>query len=269
VGLRGAARPASRKAARRSRQRLPRRQAEFLVNLSHELHTPLNAIIGFSEMLSHGMLGELNERQLEYVQDILSAGRHLLALVNDILDLARIDAGEMQLELAEFSMREVLEYAVGIVRPWSVQRGLTLGLEIETTVDAVKADERKIKQVLFNLLSNAMRVTPNGGTIHVRASLAADPSATLFVSVSDTGAGMTAEQQARIFDEFNEAVRTPDGSGLGLALARHCIELHGGRLWVESQPGQGSTFTFTIPLAISVATTQPQRAGAQAPAITA
>jgi signal transduction histidine kinase len=226
-------------------------KSEFLANMSHELRTPLNAIIGFAEMLSEGMLGELAERQRDYVLDILASGRHLLALINDILDLSKVEAGRMELELNEFSVAEVLDYAVNIVRAWCIRQGLVLRLEVAPDIESMHADERKIKQVLFNLLSNALRFTPRGGSIDVTARRGANPTE-IVISVRDTGVGIPHEQQARIFDEFYQAAggpgRSRDGTGLGLALAKKFVELHGGRLWVDSQPGAGSTFSFTLPL---------------------
>jgi signal transduction histidine kinase len=219
--------------------------------MSHELRTPLNAIIGFSEMMAEGMLGELTARQRDYVADILASGRHLLALINDILDLSKVEAGHMELEVAEFSMREVLEYGLAIVRAWAIRRGVALRLDVEPTIDSVFADERKIKQVMFNLLSNAVRFTPKGGLVEVRAARDAETDA-LLISVRDTGVGIASHEHLKVFDEFYQAAhepeRTRDGTGLGLALAKKFVELHGGRLWVESQPGEGSTFTFTLPL---------------------
>jgi len=225
-------------------------KSEFLANMSHELRTPLNAIIGFAEMLSEGMLGDLSERQRDYTLDILASGRHLLALINDILDLSKVEAGRMDLEVNEFSVSEVLDYAVNIVRAWSIRQGLTLRLEVAPDVGTIHADERKVKQVMFNLLSNALRFTPSGGLIEVTACHAPDRRHIL-IAVRDTGVGIPFDQQERIFDEFYQATGDPsrshDGTGLGLALAKKFVELHGGRLWVDSQPGSGSTFSFTLP----------------------
>jgi signal transduction histidine kinase len=226
-------------------------KSEFLANMSHELRTPLNAIIGFSEMLSEGMLGELNARQREYVVDILASGRDLLELINDILDLAKVEAGRMELEVSEFSVRELLEYALTIMRAWAIRQELTVRLDVEPGIGSIQADERKIKQVMFNLLANAVRFTPPGGRIEVRAWHAEDDG-TVHIAVIDSGKGIPLSDQQRVFEEFYQVAREPertrDGSGLGLTLARKFVELHGGRLWVESQPGLGSTFTFTLPL---------------------
>jgi signal transduction histidine kinase len=244
-------------------------KSEFLANMSHELRTPLNAIIGFSEMLSEGMLGELSDRQKDYVLDILASGRHLLALINDILDLSKVEAGRMELELNEFSVAEVLEYALGIVRAWSIRQGLTLYLDVDPDVGFIEADERKIKQVMFNLLSNALRFTPSGGSIEVMARRESEPDQVV-IAVCDSGIGIAHEQQARIFDEFYQATgepgRTRDGTGLGLALAKKFVTLHGGELWVESEPGMGSTFFFTLPrqAPVSVAVEPQPAAGAPA-----
>jgi len=225
-------------------------KSEFLANMSHELRTPLNAIIGFSEMLTEGMLGELERKQRDYVEDILASGRHLLALINDILDLSKVEAGRMDLELSEFSIADLLEYTLGLVRAWAIRQGLTLRLDVEPDLGMVYGDERKVTQVMLNLLSNAMRFTPRGGTVTVEARRAAGSDAIL-VRVRDTGVGISPEELLRIFDEFYQTAqkpeRTHEGTGLGLALAKKFVELHGGRLWAESEPGHGSTFSFTLP----------------------
>jgi signal transduction histidine kinase len=225
-----------------------RHKSEFLANMSHELRTPLNAIIGFSEVLDDRMFGELNEKQTEYVRVILTSGRHLLSLINDILDLSKVEAGRMELDLGTFNLRMALENALTLVRERAMRRGLALDLTVDETLEDVVADERKIKQVLLNLLSNAVKFTPEGGRIDVRALPAND---TVEVSVTDTGVGVAPEDQEAIFEEFRQvgqAARKREGTGLGLALARKFVELHGGRLWVKSEVGHGSTFTFTLPV---------------------
>jgi signal transduction histidine kinase len=225
-------------------------KSEFLANMSHELRTPLNAIIGFSEMLTEGMLGPLEPKQRDYVEDILASGKHLLALINDILDLSKVEAGRMELELSEFSIADLLDYTLGLVRAWSIRQGLTLRLDVEPDLGMIRGDERKINQVMLNLLSNAMRFTPHGGTVTVEARRAADRDA-IVVRVRDTGVGIRPEDLPHIFDEFYQAAQKPEraqeGTGLGLALAKKFVELHGGRLWAESEPGLGSTFSFTLP----------------------
>jgi len=226
-----------------------RHKSEFLANMSHELRTPLNAIIGFSEVLDDRMFGELNDKQAEYVRVILASGRHLLSLINDILDLSKVEAGRMELDLGTFNLRMALENALTLIRERAVRHGLALELTVDERLGDVVADERKLKQVLLNLLSNAVKFTPEGGRIDVRA-LPAD--GTVEVSVTDSGVGIAPEDQEAIFEEFRQvghAARKREGTGLGLALARKFVELHGGRLWVKSEVGRGSTFTFTLPVA--------------------
>ena len=223
-------------------------KSEFLANMSHELRTPLNAIIGFSEMLTERMFGELNDKQDEYLRDIYASGQHLLSLINDILDLSKIEAGRMELELAQFHLPQAIENALVLVRERAVRRGLTLEQSIDPRLGEMQGDERKIKQVLLNLLSNAIKFTPDGGRVGVRA---APVDEHVEVAVSDTGVGIGPEDQEAVFEEFRQvgtAEKKAEGTGLGLALARKFIELHGGRIGVQSQVGVGSTFTFTLPV---------------------
>ncbi len=227
-----------------------RHKSEFLANMSHELRTPLNAIIGFSEVLAEGMFGEINEKQTEYLQDILESGRHLLSLINDILDLSKIEAGRMELELSDFHIPSAIENALILVRERASRRGIRLGHTIDTQLGMISGDERKVKQVLLNLLSNALKFTPEGGRIDVGARLHDHVAE---VSVADTGIGIAPADQEAVFEEFRQvgaADKKSEGTGLGLALSRKFIELHGGRIWVKSQLGTGSTFTFTLPLTI-------------------
>ena len=226
-----------------------RHKSEFLANMSHELRTPLNAIIGFSEVLREQMFGELNDRQREYVDDVVVASRHLLSLINDILDLSKVEAGRMELDLGEVSVPDTLRTGLTMHEERAHQGGLTLSLEVVPAEIVVQADERKLRQVLFNLLSNAVEFTPPGGRVDVSAHLT---EGVVEVSVADTGSGIAPEDHGRIFEEFQQARGRnggdrPDGTGLGLALARRFVELHGGRLWVESVPGKGSIFRFTVP----------------------
>jgi signal transduction histidine kinase len=228
---------------------ISRHKSEFLANMSHELRTPLNAIIGFSEVLHEQMFGELNERQLEYLDDVLLAARHLLSLINDVLDLSKVEAGRMELELSEVSLPETLETGLTMQEERAREARVTLGLAVDPAAIVVQADERKLRQVLFNLLSNAVTFTPPGGRVDVSARL---EDGIVEVAVADTGSGIAPEDQERIFEEFLQARANgdgarPEGTGLGLPLARRFIELHGGRLWVESDPGRGSTFRFTLP----------------------
>jgi signal transduction histidine kinase len=223
-----------------------RHKSEFLANMSHELRTPLNAVIGFSEVLQDRLFGELNEKQAEYVADIHTSGRHLLALINDILDLSKIEAGRMELQVNSVALGEVLESSVALMRERATRQGIGLRLEVSPTTGVIEADERKLKQVLFNLLTNALKFTSSGGHVEVSAS---GDGGEVVVSVHDDGVGIAAADQARIFEEFQQAgtSQLQEGTGLGLALSRRFVELHGGRLWVESEPGKGSTFTFTLP----------------------
>jgi signal transduction histidine kinase len=225
-----------------------RHKSEFLANMSHELRTPLNAIIGFSEVLADGMFGEINEKQTEYLNDILESGRHLLSLINDILDLSKIEAGRMELEESDFDLPGAIENALVLVRERASRRGIRLGRTIDERLGMIRADERKVKQMLLNLLSNAVKFTVEGGRIDVRAGVQAGMAE---ISVTDTGVGIAREDQEAVFEEFRQvgtASKKVEGTGLGLALCRKFVELHGGRIWVESQLGAGSTFTFTIPV---------------------
>jgi signal transduction histidine kinase len=221
-----------------------RHKSEFLANMSHELRTPLNAIIGFSELLQMQIAGELNEQQRGYVDDVLESGLHLLALINDILDLSKVEAGAMELDLAEVSLRTTLESSLMMQAERAEREGVALVLTLDPQEITVRADERKVRQVVVNLLSNAVKFTPAGGRVDV---VAATRNGTVEVAVSDTGPGISAEDQALIFDEFWSG-RSTEGTGLGLPLSRRFIELHGGRLWVESDVGRGSTFRFTLPV---------------------
>ncbi len=217
--------------------------------MSHELRTPLNAIIGFSEVLQHQMFGQLNEQQLGYVDDVLDAGQHLLALINDILDLAKVEAGQMELELSEVSLAQTLESGLTMHGERATRGGVKLGLSVEPQEITITADERKVRQVVFNLLSNAVKFTPPGGRVDVSARMT---DAVVEVTIADTGAGVPAEELELIFEEFQQARgdagMRQEGTGLGLPLSRKFIELHGGRLWVESIQGEGSTFRFTLPV---------------------
>jgi signal transduction histidine kinase len=226
-----------------------RHKSEFLANMSHELRTPLNAILGFSEVLAERMFGEVNEKQAEYLQDILSSGRHLLSLINDILDLSKVEAGRIELELGRFHLPTALDNALILVRERATRHGITLTQTVAEGVGDIVADERKVKQILLNLLSNAVKFTPEGGRVGLTATAA---EGVLTIAVSDTGIGIAPEDQAAIFEEFRQVgrddARTQEGTGLGLTLAKKFVELHGGRIWVQSQVGQGSTFTFTLPV---------------------
>jgi signal transduction histidine kinase len=224
-----------------------RHKSEFLATMSHELRTPLNAIIGFSQVLKQQMYGPLNERQADYIDDVLSSGQHLLNLINDILDLAKVEAGRMELQPSTFELPEILENAASMVRERATRQGIGLTVATDGSVGGMEGDERKVKQILFNLLSNAVKFTPSGGTV---ALVARATDEQVVISVRDTGIGISADDQEKIFEEFYQvgASRTQEGTGLGLALTRRLVELHHGELSVESEPGVGSTFTVTMPL---------------------
>ncbi len=225
-----------------------RHKSEFLANMSHELRTPLNAIIGFSEMLKEQYFGDLNEKQLEYVTDIHSSGRDLLSLINDILDLSKVEAGRMELELSEFELPLAIGNCMTLVKERAARHGIALDLKVGEGLCCFNGDERKFKQILLNLLSNAVKFTPEGGRISVVAGI---NDAVVTISVSDTGIGISPEDQKTIFEEFRQAKGKgrgkSEGTGLGLTLTKKFIELHGGTIQLESEVGKGSTFTFTLP----------------------
>jgi GAF domain-containing protein len=226
-----------------------RHKSEFLANMSHELRTPLNAIIGFSEVLGERLFGELNEKQAEYTDDILTSGRHLLSLINEILDLSKVEAGRMELEVAAFDLPLAIDNARTFVRERATKHGITLDVSVDERLGDYVGDERKIKQILLNLLSNAVKFTPEGGRIGINAQRI---NGAVEISVSDTGIGIAPEDQPKIFEEFRQVgtdyAHKVEGTGLGLTLAKKFVELHGGRIWVESEVGKGSKFTFTLPI---------------------
>jgi len=225
-----------------------RHKTEFLANMSHELRTPLNAIIGFSEVLQQKMFGELNDQQTEYLGDIVSSGRHLLSLINDILDLSKIEAGRTELQLTPFSLVAALANAVTLVRERATSHGIALDLSVAPPLDTIVADERKVKQVVVNLLANAVKFTPDGGRVSVQAD---QLDGNVRIAVRDTGIGIAPEDQRRVFEEFQQArhqtAQSREGTGLGLTLSKRFVELHGGTLTLESEPGKGSTFTVMLP----------------------
>ena len=224
-----------------------RHKSEFLANMSHELRTPLNAIIGFSEVLQERLFGELNEKQAEYTDDILTSGRHLLSLINEILDLSKVEAGRMELELAAFDLPLTIDNARTFVRERATNHEITL-VKVDQRIGDIVGDERKIKQILLNLLSNAVKFTPAGGRITINAR---PINAVVEISVTDTGIGIAEQDQPKVFEEFRQVgsdyAHKVEGTGLGLTLAKKFVELHGGRIWVESELGKRSTFVFTLP----------------------
>ena len=223
-------------------------KSDFLANMSHELRTPLNAIIGFSQVLREGMVGDVNEKQREYLDDILSSGQHLLSLINDVLDLSKVEAGQVELQVAPFSLQDALERGISMVREQATTEGVQVTLHMNGSLDVVSGDERRMSQVIFNLLSNAVKFTPTGGQVDVSATRI---NGEMRVSVADSGPGIAAEDLDRIFEEFQQTeagARQLEGTGLGLALSKRFVEMHGGRIWCESEVGKGSTFEFTLPL---------------------
>ena len=222
-----------------------RHKSEFLANMSHELRTPLNAVIGFSDVLLERMFGDLNSKQEEYVKDILDSGKHQLSLINDILDLSKVEAGRMELEPSEFSVRELLTTALTLVQEQAIRHGIRLELAVEPAITTIVADQRLLKQILLNLLANAVKFTPDGGRVDLSARQLHD---VVEISVRDNGIGIAPHDQARIFEEFARAgSNAQEGTGLGLTLTQKLVALHGGRISLESALGQGSTFTFTLP----------------------
>jgi signal transduction histidine kinase len=238
-------------AARAELEIVSRHKSAFLANMSHELRTPLNAIIGFSDLLDQGVGGDLARKQHEYVADIRASGRHLLSLINDVLDLAKVEAGKDELEISRFQLADALLEGVRIMRDRADGAGVALSASLQPGIGWIDADERKVRQIVLNLLSNAVKFTPRGGMVDLRALQRDDH---VEVSVRDTGVGISPDDQARIFDEFTRAENagSEEGTGLGLALAQRFVELHGGKIWVDSDIGRGSTFRFTLPLHPSV-----------------
>lgn len=224
-----------------------RHKSEFLANMSHELRTPLNAIIGFSEVMKDGIFGEMNEKQTEYVKDIYGSGHHLLSLINDILDLSKVEAGRMELNLSKFDIPEAIDNAVILVKERAARHQLTLKVDVDSKLNSFIGDERKFKQILLNLLSNAVKFTPEGGRIDIGASALENG---VQIAVKDTGIGIAPEQQELVFEAFRqvpgEFATKREGTGLGLTLVKQFVEMHGGRIWLESTPNAGSTFTFTL-----------------------
>ncbi len=223
-------------------------KSEFLASMSHELRTPLNAVIGFSEVLLDRSFGEINERQEEYLRDIWKSGRHLLELLNEILDLSKVEAGHMVLDPSMFSVASALDYTLAMVRERAAAHAITISVDIAEEIGEIEADELRFKQVALNLLSNAVKFTPDGGKVSIRAHR---NGAELVVAVTDTGIGVPPEDQEKIFDSFQQGGRGPareEGTGLGLTLCRKIVGLFGGHMWLESTVGVGSTFGFAIPV---------------------
>jgi signal transduction histidine kinase/ActR/RegA family two-component response regulator len=224
-----------------------RHKSEFLASMSHELRTPLNAVLGFSEVLLEQMFGEINERQEEYLRDIHGSGQHLLELLNEVLDLSKVEAGRMELEYATFDLPSLVRGATAMLRERAALHGIELGIEVGDGVGEVYADELRLKQVLLNLLTNAVKFTGEGGSVIVRA---ARDGAEIRIEVTDSGIGVPEADRQRIFESFQQGGRGStheEGTGLGLTLSRRIVELLGGRMWLETEVGRGSTFGFSIP----------------------
>jgi signal transduction histidine kinase len=226
-------------------------KSDFLASMSHEFRTPLNAVIGFSELMATGLGGPLTDQQKEYVTDIFTSGQHLLSLVNDILDLSKVEAGKMELEMKEVNIKRLVETSIALFNEKVYKQSLQMTFEIARGLETMIGDERKIKQVLYNLLGNAVKFTPAGGIIKVEVTLA-DDKEFLKYSVHDTGIGISTEDQNKLFKPFEQIdsrlTRKYKGTGLGLSLCKQLVELHGGRIWVESETGKGSNFIFVIPM---------------------
>lgn len=227
-------------------------KSSFLAQMSHELRTPLNAIIGFSEILEDQTFGPLNERQSRYINHVHASGLHLLELINQILDLSKVEAGKMELYLSPVNISQLLESGIVMIMEKARKHGIKVDYRIEAELSGVgiQADEIKLRQIIFNLLSNAAKFTPDGGRVELLAWKEGDE---VIISVSDTGIGIKHEDQERIFGAFEQLdssyARRQQGTGLGLALARSLVELHGGRIWAQSEgEGKGSKFTFAIPV---------------------
>ena len=224
-------------------------KSEFLANMSHELRTPLNSIIGFSEILHDGVFGPVNEKQAKYVNNVLVSGKHLLQLINDILDLSKVEAGKIELVCEDFSVSDAINEVKTLTASIAAKKSIMVDLSVDEGLTTIHADEGKFKQILYNLLSNAIKFTPEGGSVTVDARRRGDVAE---ISVADTGIGISKEDQEKIFQPFMQAdastSREYGGTGLGLSLVKKFSELHGGTVWIESEPGEGSTFTFTIPI---------------------
>jgi signal transduction histidine kinase len=227
-----------------------RHKSEFLANMSHELRTPLNAVLGYAELIQDGVYGELPDKVRGVLDRVQSNGRHLLGLINEVLDLSKIEAGQLKLSLADYAMKDVVHSVIGATESLAAEKKLVLKAEVAPDLPSGRGDERRLVQVVLNLVGNAIKFTEQGG-VTIRAT---EANGVYTVSVADTGPGIAAADQQRIFEEFQQvdssSTKKKGGTGLGLAIAKRIIELHGGRIWVESEPGKGSTFAFSIPVRV-------------------
>jgi signal transduction histidine kinase len=225
-----------------------RSKGEFLATMSHELRTPLNSIIGFSDIMLSGNAGDLNEKQIRYMNHISQGGKHLLELINDILDLSKIEAGKMELQYESFSVSDVIEEVTMLIAPLALKKNIDLNIQVEPQLGSINADKIKFKQILYNLASNAIKFTPEKGYVGITANLIDNM---LEISVKDNGIGITTKDLCRLFQPFQQLnsymTREHEGTGLGLILVKKYVEMHGGSVWVESEVGKGSIFIFTIP----------------------
>ena len=240
-----------------------RAKSEFLANMSHELRTPLNHIIGFTELVKGENFGALNEIQSEYLGDVINSSNHLLSLINDVLDISKVEASKLELQPGDVDLRDILAGSLTMVKETAMKHGIKITLDVNGIPDIITADRRKLKQIMYNLLSNAVKFTPEGGTIFVNAKgIHPDDMSKagndgnhhpgVLISVTDSGIGLDQADLDRIFNPFeqveNSRSRKFQGTGLGLSLTKSFVELHGGSIWAESNgEGQGSVFSFTIP----------------------
>jgi signal transduction histidine kinase len=225
-------------------------KSQFLANMSHELRTPLNAILGYTELMADGAYGEPSEKMLGILKRLEANGRHLLGLINDVLDLSKIEAGQLVLELSDYCIQDIAQTVRSTLEPLATDKKLTFKVEMAPELPPGRGDGRRLTQVLINLVGNAIKFT-DAGEVAIKAEA---NNGAFHVSVRDTGPGISAADQAKLFQEFQQAdnaiTRKKGGTGLGLAISKRIIEMHGGKIWVESQPGQGSTFTFTLPVTV-------------------
>jgi signal transduction histidine kinase len=227
-------------------------KSQFLANMSHELRTPLNAILGYTELIADGVYGPPSEKMLGVLKRLESNGKHLLGLINDVLDLSKIEAGQLKLDLADYSFESVAQTVYSVVEPLAADKKLALKAEVAPDLPPGRGDERRLTQVLLNLVGNAIKFT-DAGEVAIKVAAAND---SFSIAVHDTGPGISAVDQAKLFQEFQQAdnsiTKKKGGTGLGLAISKRIIEMHGGRIWVDSAVGQGSTFAFTIPMRVEL-----------------